>query len=55
MTVTEESGGRLNAFAKEPAIEVIDSKISYNKISQQIFIIGTMLLIGIIGVYWIIN
>ena len=28
MTVTEESEGRLNAFAKEPKIEVINNEVS---------------------------
>ncbi len=55
MTVTEESGGRLNAFAKEPEIEVITSKSFPSNDSRQFILIGTILFIGIIGVYWIIK
>ncbi|KGG13694.1 MULTISPECIES: hypothetical protein [Prochlorococcus] len=55
MTVTEESGGRLNAFAKEPQIEVINPKTSYNNRFQPLILVGSILLIGIIGFYLIIK
>ena len=55
MTVTEESGGRLNAFAKEPEIEVITSNNLLQNQSQRIILIGAILLIGIIGFYSILK
>ena len=55
MTVTEESGGRLNAFAKEPEIELIGSNNSPNKVSQRLLLFGGILSIGIIGFYLIFN
>ncbi len=49
MTVTEESGGRLNAFAKEPEIEVISEETSNSKRFQQIAVLVSIFLIGTIG------
>ena len=48
MSVTEEEGGRLNAFAKEPKIEVIDTGASYSNGSLQLIVVGVLLGIGLI-------
>ncbi len=47
--VTEEEGGRLNAFAQEPKIEVINQEASSSSISRLIIIAGTLLVIGLIA------
>ena len=49
MTVIKEEGGRYNAFAKEPKIEVLDSSSSINNGFRVIMIFGTALLIGLIA------
>ena len=49
MSVTEEEGGRLNAFAKEPKIEVIDQKSSYGNSFWLLIVAGGLLLIGLIA------
>ena len=49
MSVTEESGGRLNAFAKEPKIEVINQEASASSNFRLLVFAGIMLLIGLIG------
>ncbi len=49
MTVTEESQGRLNAFAKEPKIEVINNQSINTKGSLLVIIIGVSLVIGLIA------
>tara|TARA_Y100001968_G_scaffold247126_1_gene231528 strand:- start:844 stop:1008 length:165 start_codon:yes stop_codon:yes gene_type:complete len=49
MTVTQESEGRLNAFAKEPEIEVIENNNSSSKGSRLFFIFGGLLLAGLIA------
>jgi len=48
MSVTEESGGRLNAFAKEPKIEVISQKSRSSSNFRLLIFAGVMLLSGII-------
>ena len=48
MSVTEESGGRLNAFAKEPKIEVISQEASSSSNSRLLIFAGVMLVIGLI-------
>ena len=48
MTVTQESEGRLNAFAKEPRIEVIDTNTSNSNVFWVIRVLGLGLLIGLI-------
>ena len=48
MSVTEESGGRLNAFAKEPKIEVISQEARYSSNFRLIIFAGVMLVIGLI-------
>jgi len=51
MTVTNESGGRLNAFANEPRIDVISSGTSNNKLSQIFLILFSLAFICIIGIF----
>ena len=46
MSVTQESGGRLNAFAKEPKIEVISQEASSSNNFRLLIFAGVMLLIG---------
>ena len=54
MTVTNESGGRLNAFANEPKIDVIPAG-ARNYSSMQFFaLIAVFTLISIIGIFFII-
>ena len=53
MTVTNESGGRLNAFANEPKIEVITSEPSNLRINGFLIIGFAFTLISIIGIYLI--
>ena len=49
MSVTEESGGRLNAFAKEPKIEVISQEARNSSTFQLIIFAGVLLLMGVIA------
>ena len=49
MSVTEESGGRLNAFAKEPKIEVISQEARNSSNFQLIIFAGVLLVMGIIA------
>ena len=49
MSVTEESGGRLNAFAKEPKIEVISKEASSINNFRLLIFAGFMLVIGLIA------
>ena len=49
MGVTEEEGGRLNAFAKEPPIEVINSNTSDSKALRLFLILGILLLVALIA------
>ena len=48
MSVTEESGGRLNAFAKEPKIEVLNKESRSSNGSRVFLIVGILLIIGLI-------
>ncbi len=48
MSVTEESGGRLNAFAKEPKIEVLSKEASSSSLFQLLIFAGVMLLAALI-------
>ncbi len=50
MAVTKEEGGRLNAFAKEPKIEVIETKASASNRSWLIVTLGLLLLTSLIAV-----
>ncbi len=49
MSVTEESGGRLNAFAKEPKIEVISQEARNSSNFQLIIFAGVLLIMGAIA------
>ncbi len=49
MSVTEEDGGRLNAFAKEPKIEVINQEASDTNSSRLIIVAGAILLASLIS------
>ena len=53
MTVTEEGGGRLNVFAKEPEIQIIQEKPSPQKRSRVVFISVAIVLISVFGWYLI--
>ncbi len=46
MPIIEESGGRLNAFAKEPQIQIVE-KGSDNKASRVIVIAG-IVMVGVL-------
>ncbi len=45
MSIIREDGGRLNAFGKEPAMEVIEKEAGQNK-KFRLLIIGSALVIG---------
>ena len=49
MSVTEESGGRLNAFAKEPKIELISEEASASNNFRLLIVAIVMLVIGLIA------
>ena len=52
MQVTTEDGGRLNAFAKEPRMEVMDAETSRNRgrSSLMMMIGGTLLVVALMAV-----
>ena len=50
MQVTEEDGGRLNAFANEPRMEVIDDQSSRSNSSRLLIIAGGALVVGLMAV-----
>ena len=47
MQVTEEDGGRLNAFAKEPRMEVISDGASLSNGSRLLIISGAVLVVAL--------
>ena len=49
MSVTEESGGRLNAFAKEPKIEVISQEARSSSRFQLLIFAGVLLVMGLLA------
>ena len=49
MTVTQESEGRLNAFANEPKIEILTKESSGNKGSWLFTLAGVILIVGLIA------
>ena len=49
MTVIKEEGGRYNAFAKEPKIEVLNTGSSISNGFRLIILAGAALLIGLIA------
>ena len=55
MQVTEEDGGRLNAFAKEPRMEVMDAQTSCSKSSQLLIVAGGVLVIALMAVTVLIS
>ncbi len=42
MSITDEGGGRLNAFAKEPDIELVSEKAGYSKGSRLFILVGAL-------------
>ena len=50
MQVTQEDGGRLNAFAKEPHIEVMGVGETSSANSRMLLIGGTVLVLLLLGV-----
>ncbi|MGC6482918.1 MAG: photosystem II assembly protein Psb34 [Synechococcus sp.] len=50
MQVTEEDGGRLNAFAKEPRMEVIEDQSSRSNSSRMMMVIGSALVVALMAV-----
>ena len=57
MQVTTEDGGRLNAFAKEPRMEVMDLETSRNRgrSSLMMLIGGTVLVVTLMAVTVVIS
>ena len=49
MQVTQEDGGRLNAFAMEPRMEVISDEASLSKGSRLLIISGAVLVIALMA------
>ena len=49
MAVVEEDGGRLNTFAKEPKIEVMDKEAIHSNRSWLLIIAGVLLVLSLIG------
>ncbi|WP_320663631.1 high light inducible protein [Prochlorococcus sp. MIT 1223] len=49
MTVTKESEGRLNAFAKEPEIELISDNTSNSKGSRIFILLGGLFVFVLIS------
>lgn len=47
MTVTNEDGGRLNAFAKEPKMEVMDVAVTHNEKAEMLN--GRLAMLGVIA------
>jgi len=50
MQVTTEDGGRLNAFAKEPRMEVISEETSRSNGSRLLIIGGSVLVVALMAV-----
>ena len=49
MQVTQEDGGRLNAFAKEPRMEVLSKEASHSNGSRLILVGGSLLVIALMA------
>ena len=49
MQVTKEDGGRLNAFAKEPRMEVISDGASLSNSSRLLVIAGAVLVVALMA------
>ncbi|QNI78072.1 high ligh-induced protein family [Synechococcus sp. RS9909] len=50
MQVTQEDGGRLNAFAKEPRMEVMDASASRSNGSRLLILGGTVLVLSLMAI-----
>ena len=55
MVVTQEDGGRLNAFAKEPRMEVIPEGSSRSQGSRLLLIGGSVLVVTLLIVSVVIS
>ena len=55
MTVTKESEGRLNAFAKEPEIEVLEKNPSNSRSSWLFYIFACIVLVTLIALSFTIQ
>ncbi len=49
MSVTREDGGRLNAFAQEPEIEVVDGSVNKSIGSRIILVLGVLVVLSLIA------
>ena len=50
MQVTQEDGGRLNAFAKEPRMEVMDASASRSNGSRLLILGGAVLVLSLMAI-----
>jgi hypothetical protein len=50
MQVTEEDGGRLNAFAKEPRMQVMEAGEARSGSNTMLLIGGALLVLALLGV-----
>ncbi len=50
MSVTEEDGGKLNAFAKEPRMEVVDAGGARSRSTKLLLIGGAVLVLLLLAV-----
>ncbi|CAK6701939.1 ssl1498 family light-harvesting-like protein [Synechococcus sp. CCY9201] len=50
MQVTEEDGGRLNAFAKEPRMEVLEAGEGTSRSSMALIVGGSVLVLLLVAV-----
>ncbi len=48
MPVTQEEGGRLNAFAREPKIQLIEQGVTPTNSYRLIIFAGTLILVALI-------
>ena len=55
MPITDEGGGRLNAFAKEPEVQLVNQETSNSNISRLIIVAGAILVMGLITITLTIN
>ena len=49
MQVTTEDGGRLNAFAKEPRMEVVAKETSRSNASRVLILTGSVLVVSLMA------
>ncbi len=50
MPIIEEGGGRLNAYAKEPRMEVVNQGTMKSTSSRIILLVGALLVSGLIAI-----